>query len=54
VLAAAYAETGQFDRAVTTAGKALKLADKENEKMYRRIARGLELFRQKKTIAQQE
>jgi tetratricopeptide (TPR) repeat protein len=54
VLAAAYAEAGQFARAVTTAGKALELADKENEKMYQRIARGLELFRQEKTIAQQE
>ena len=54
VLAAAYAEAGQFERAVTTAGKALKLANKGNEKMCRRIAQALELFRQKKTIAQQE
>jgi len=54
VLAAAYAEAGQFERAVRTAEKALKLADKENEKMCRRIARGLQLFRQKKTITQQE
>ncbi len=54
VLAAAYAEAGQFERAVTTAGKALELADKENRKMYQGIARGLQLFRQEKTIAQQE
>lgn len=54
VLAAAYAENGQFDRAISTAGKALELADKQNEKMYQAITRGLQLFRQKKTLAQQK
>lgn len=54
VLAAAYAEAGQFEKAVRTAEKALELADKQNEKMCRRITRGINLFRQEKTIAQQE
>ncbi len=54
VLAAAYAEDGQFERAVSTAGKALELADKQNGKMYQAITRGLQLFRHKKTLTRQE
>ena len=46
VLAAAYAETGQFDEAVATADEALKLAQKQNNQdMVKSSNQMIELFR---------
>ena len=50
-LAAAYAATGDFDRAVATAEIALKLVtDRQDQKAVREIARHLELFRNGKPL----
>ena len=50
-LAAAYAEAGDFERALATANRALQLADSaSNQGLAKEISQHVDLFRQRKTV----
>ena len=50
-LAAAYAETGDFDRAIQIASRALQLADSaKNKALAAQIREHVDLFRRGKTV----